>query len=160
LTSAVITTPVQTVLPQDTITLSSEKDNAVIVRETVTLRYVSTDTAEEKGTQTATVKPVVAPSVSRCSEENKFKSGAADSQAVIKPPKKRKIELLDNRSGTNRLPAQKLSNYITGLSISFNSVLNSEVNDLVLVNHLDDISRYANWGMPRLFYMFENFCNN
>ena len=102
----------------------------------MTLRYVTTDTTQEKSSQP--VNPVNVPSVPGCSEGKKFRSSAADSKLSKKSPRIRETKLANNRVGEDSLPEQK---YVAGLSISLNSVLNSEVNDLILVNHLDNISR-------------------
>ncbi len=104
--------------------------------ETVTLRY---DLTEGKTSGVSTAKPVDVPSGSGCSESKKFNISASDTNLAKKYPKKRQKEFTGNRSGNNdSVPEQK---YVAGLSISFNAVLNSEVNDLILVNHLDNVSR-------------------
>ncbi len=103
--------------------------------ETVTLRY---DLTEGKTSRVSTAKPVDVPSGSGCSESKKFKFSAADTKLAKKYTEKRQKEFAGNRWVNDSVPDQK---YVAGLSISFNAVLNSEVNDLILVNHLDNVSR-------------------
>lgn len=152
---------------QKTITLNVQRgdDAAALSTETMTLRFCSEDAAPS---ETDIQAP---PDRKQCTTDSCHTSSSSTQSTqkdIAKEPKISKIEKVVKpspvkksarlqaqqkyRSNADEMHSKEMEERIlSGFLISFNSVLNSEVNDLMLVNHLDSIDRKTTLTMVEDF---------
>ena len=132
---------------QKTITLNVQTNNtAANSTETVTLRYCREEVLQSKTSEKVVPEIKVTDNSCKVSSSTAQNDGAKKPKtpaktAIMKPsPVKKSVRIQAKKDGVIRSKETE-AQLLSGFLVSFNSVLNSEVNDLTLVNHLDGIER-------------------